>query len=73
MYWDEHGPPHFHAALGDDKAVIGILETVVLRGHLPRRALGHIFEWSELHRRELLENWYLCATGQAPRKIPPLD
>lgn len=73
MYWDEHGPPHFHAAHGDDEAVIAILDLAVLRGRLPPRGLGLIVEWAEMHRRELLENWYLCAKGHAPQRIPPLD
>ena len=67
MYWVEHGPPHFHAAHGEDEAVIGIENLAVLRGHLPPRALGLILEWAEIHRHQLVENWHLCATGQAPR------
>ena len=73
MYWDEHGPPHFHAAHGEDEAIIGIDDLAVLRGHLPGRALGLILEWGRLHHRELKENWELCAAGQAPRRIRPLE
>jgi hypothetical protein len=73
MYWDEHAPPHFHATHGEDEAVIRIENPAVIRGELPRRALGLILEWAALHREELMENWYLCAKGHAPRKIRPLE
>jgi hypothetical protein len=73
MYWDEHAPPHFHATHGEDEAVIRIEDPTVIRGELPRRALGLILEWAALHREELTENWYLCAKGRTPKKIRPLE
>ena len=72
MYWDEHAPPHFHAAYGDAKAVIDIRTLSVLRGRLPRRAMALTLEWAARHRHALLENWDLCEKKQPPRNIPPL-
>ncbi|MEX2300304.1 MAG: DUF4160 domain-containing protein [Bryobacterales bacterium] len=43
MYFDDHGPAHFHAEYAEDQAVIGIETVAVLAGRLPPRALlpGH--------------------------------
>ena len=40
----------------DYQAEITIKEGIV-RGEMPRRALRLVFEWLDLHRDELLENW----------------
>ena len=56
MNFREHGPPHFHARYQDFEVTIEI-QTGVVRGTMPKRALTMLFEWSELHRDELLENW----------------
>lgn len=40
MYFDDHAPPHFHAAYGREEAVVGIEALAVLDGHLPPRAPG---------------------------------
>jgi len=31
-----------------------------------------IFEWLDLHKNELLENWNLCQDKKVPKKIEPL-
>lgn len=36
MYFNDHGPPHFHADYGGDQAVIGIETLAVLSGRRPR-------------------------------------
>jgi hypothetical protein len=73
MYWDEHGPPHFHARHGGSAAVFAIEDLRVLHGDLPRRAVELILEWARLHRDELRSNWQLCAAKEAPRRIQPLE
>jgi hypothetical protein len=72
MYYREHEPPHFHARYGEYEVVVHI-ETGLVQGRFPRRALRHVREWRELHRRELLEDWNLAATGQPLRSIEPLE
>ena len=32
MYFDDHAPPHFHAAYGGEEAVVGIEALAVLHG-----------------------------------------
>jgi hypothetical protein len=45
----------------------------VINGHFPRRALGHVMEWYQLHKDELLEDWELSRQGKPLKKIPPLE
>ena len=72
MFYREHGPPHFHAVYGEYEVTIEI-ETGVVTGRFPKRALGHVMEWAALHRDELLENWTLARTKQPLKRIAPLE
>ena len=73
MYFDDHPPPHFHAKYTEDQAVIDIHRLSVIEGYLPRRALGLVLDWAELHQTELLADWDLCRAQQHPLKIAPLE
>jgi hypothetical protein len=73
MYFDDHGPPHFHVYYSDHSAVIGIETLKVLRGSLPRRALAMVLEWAFAHRDELMENWNLAEAHQPLNQINPLE
>lgn len=73
MHFNEHAPPHFHARYGSVKCAVDLQTLRVMTGQLPRRAMAMILEWAAEHRKELMENWELCANGQTPRKIPPLE
>jgi hypothetical protein len=73
MFFDDHAPPHFHAEYNEHKAVINIERLEITEGPLPRRALGLVLDWAELHRAELLADWELCRTKQPPFKIAPLE
>lgn len=46
MYWGDHGPPHFHARYGGEKASIAIADLSVVAGGLSPRALGLVVEWA---------------------------
>lgn len=73
MFFDEHGPPHFHAVYGRHRVSIAIRGPSVLSGSLPARALGMALEWAALHREELQENWDRMRDAQPPHKLPPLQ
>lgn len=73
MYFDDHNPPHFHAMYGGLEAEIGIDPIALLRGRFPRRALGMTMEWAAMHQQELLDDWNLVRSDQAPNRIDPLD
>jgi hypothetical protein len=72
MYYREHAPPHFHAKYGDYEITVEI-ETGVVNGHFPRRALRLVLEWYDLHRDELREDWRLAEERRPLKKIPPLE
>ena len=72
MFYKEHAPPHFHAIYGEYEATIG-LESGVVTGRLPKRALALVMEWQAIHREELRENWELARSGQPLRPIAPLE
>ena len=72
MFHSEHGPPHFHAAYGEFKAVFGLDPIEVTGGSLPARAERLVREWAELHRQELLANWRRARRLETLRAINPL-
>lgn len=72
MYINEHNPPHFHVAYQGYKATITI-ENGIVTGSLPRRALNLVYEWLDLHKDELMNNWQLLMNREAPLGIAPLE
>jgi hypothetical protein len=72
MNYDEHLPPHFHAAYGSDEAQIVISTGEILHGSLPGRAAAMVREWTQLHRAELEENWKLREDMKPLNRIAPL-
>lgn len=72
MYFPEHNPPHFHVRYNQYRASIDI-QTGKVTGEMPRRALKLVYDWLDLHKEELLENWYKLEKGTSPSKIQPLD
>ncbi|MBF0407918.1 MAG: DUF4160 domain-containing protein [Candidatus Riflebacteria bacterium] len=72
MLYDDHQPPHFHAEYGEYKVSVEI-ETGIMEGRFPRRALSALMEWYEMHKEELAEDWRLAAEHQPLKKISPLE
>jgi hypothetical protein len=73
MYYDDHGPPHFHAYYSEDMALISLETLEVLQGRLPRRALSLVLEWAQEHRSELREDWRLAEAHKPLKNIAPLE
>ncbi len=71
MYMNEHQPPHFHVWYNDYKAIITI-EDGVVTGSLPRRALKLVYEWLDLHKVELMDNWKRMEQKNELLNIEPL-
>jgi hypothetical protein len=44
----------------------------IVKGELPRRALKLIYEWLDIHKAELLDNWRLLEERKPFNKIEPL-
>ncbi len=72
LYYNDHQPPHFHVRYGEQKAIIGIENFVLLHGKLSPRTLGLLVEWASLHQDELKENWGLARDQQPLNPIEPL-
>ncbi|MDE3046030.1 MAG: DUF4160 domain-containing protein [Verrucomicrobiota bacterium] len=72
MFFDDHNPPHFHAAYGDFAAAIDIASLKILEGELPPRIKGLVVEWASLHQKDLLTNWDSLRKTQRYKKIDPL-
>ena len=72
MYYRDHAPPHFHAVYGEYEISLEI-ESGVVEGRFPRRALSAVLEWLKLHREELLEDWNLAREEKPLKRIAPLE
>ena len=72
MYFRDHAPPHFHAEYGEFEATIEI-ESGVVCGRFPRRALNLVQEWCSVHKAELLANWQLASRKLPLNPIDPLE
>lgn len=72
MFYREHGVAHFHAVYGEHEITMEI-ETGVVHGHFPGRALRLVQEWCGLHKAELLQNWERARQGEPLERISPLE
>jgi len=72
MNFNDHNPPHFHARYGDYELVVEI-NSGIIDGKFPKRALVMVLEWYELHKEELLQDWNLIRTTGEFNKIQPLE
>jgi hypothetical protein len=72
MYYQDHAPSHFHAEYGEFEATVEI-DSGVVTGKFPRRALGLVLEWYTLHKDELAENWRLAKQKLPLNPISPLE
>lgn len=70
MYWSDHAPPHFHAKYNGYEITADI-ESGVVRGQFPKRALRAVLDWLDLHKDELLENWSLAQQDEPLNPINP--
>jgi hypothetical protein len=73
MFFDDHSPPHFHAAYGEYRAAIKIDGFILTEGYLPPRALGLVVEWASIHKEALLLDWDAAKAGKPLSKIEPLQ
>jgi hypothetical protein len=72
MLYDDHRPPHFHAEYGEYKVSVEINSGVV-EGKFPRRALGALLEWYATYKQQLLDDWQLAEQHAQLNRIPPLE
>jgi hypothetical protein len=72
MLYDDHLPPHFHAEYGEYKVSVEI-ESGVVEGKFPRRALHALLEWYSMYKDHLAEDWQLAERHAQLKRIPPLE
>jgi len=49
------------------------IETGVIHGDFPKRAVRLVFEWLDLHKDELHGDWHLAEANRPLKKIAPLE
>ncbi|MBM3610341.1 MAG: DUF4160 domain-containing protein [Alphaproteobacteria bacterium] len=72
MYYDDHNPPHFHARYGEYMITVDI-ETGIIKGDFPKRALSAVMEWYDLHREDLKTDWNRAEKDLPLIAIKPLE
>lgn len=72
MYYRDHLPAHFHAEYGEHEITVEI-ESGIVQGRFPRRALAAVLDWYGLHQAELDRNWELVLAQQPLNPIEPLE
>lgn len=72
MFYRDHSPPHFHAIYGEYEITVEI-DSGVINGRFPKRALRLVIEWLEIHKNELIVNWRLAERSKPLNKIAPLE
>ncbi len=72
MYYRDHAPPHFHAEYGEYEITVEI-DSGVVEGKFPRRALAAVLDWYNLHQAELAQNWELAQQEHPLNRIDPLE
>ena len=71
MNYNDHDPPHFHAGYENQEVTVEI-EGGFVKGQMSKRALRMLFEWSEIHHEELVQNWRLARERKQLKKVAPL-
>jgi hypothetical protein len=68
MFFDDHGPPHFHARHAEGSAKVRIDTLEAIESSLGRRQLRFVLAWAELHQ----ENWRRARAGETLQPVEPL-
>lgn len=72
MLYNDHSPPHFHARYGEYKIVVEI-ESGIVEGKFPRRALSAVLDWYHIYKDDILNDWNLAMNHSVLKQIPPLE
>lgn len=72
MNWNDHMPPHFHAAYGGHEVIVSINDIELISGNIPAKQLKMLLGWAAFHQEELKENWELARKQQDLFAIEPL-
>lgn len=73
MFYNDHGPAHFHARYGTLEIRVNIETGEIMSGSFPKRAQTLVLEWLALHRSELMLDWQLAEQRKPLNRIAPLE
>lgn len=68
MYFNDHGPPHFHARRDDEEVTVGV-RTKIVTGTMSAGPLRSVLDWAGRHQEELMENWTRARSRQPLKMI----
>ena len=71
MFFDDHGPPHFHVRHAEGSAKVRSTRSKI-ESTLRRRQLRFVLAWAELRQAELSDNWRRARAGETLQPIAPL-
>jgi Domain of unknown function (DUF4160) len=73
MFFDDHGPPHFHAEFQGEEATFDFQGKLVQGSIRSATARRLIRRWAQLHRTELEANWSKAKRLEPIAQIAPLE
>lgn len=73
MFFNDHGPPHFHVNYQGHRARVLIETGEVIDGSVPPTVRKLLREWAALRRDALMRNWQSMRTDGRYEKIGGLD
>ena len=73
MFFNDHGPPHFHVRYQGFRARVLISNGEVIDGRLPPTVVRIVKEWTALRREALMRNWQLARSDGPLERIPGLE
>jgi hypothetical protein len=72
MHYRDHAPAHFHAHYGEYEITVEV-ESGIVTGKFPKRALAAVLEWHGIQRGALIHNWQKAVNRENLEAIPPLE
>jgi hypothetical protein len=64
--------PHIHVKYQDEEVIISIPDGNILDGIIKQNKLKLVLAWVEIHKEELMADWFLASSGETVFKIDPL-
>lgn len=73
-YFDtrKHKMPHIHVKYQGQEVVLSIPDGELLAGELKRNKMKLVQAWIEIHKDQLMADWYLASRGEKVFPIDPL-
>jgi hypothetical protein len=73
MFFNDHGPPHFHVRYQGFRARIRIADGELMGGRLPPTVVRVLKEWTALRHDALMRNWNAARSDGALEQIAGLE